>query len=106
MNFFLGYSSQYTQDEELRESSLSDLSFVESSDFAVLDSQGQVEAVGSGGKQLQKAFRDLRVEEEEDDQQDVGEDRADLGGQTTLMLFNIFTPDEVDLLAQLVRKLV
>ena len=25
------------------------------------------------------------------------------GGHTTLMLFNIFTPDEVDFLAQLVR---
>ncbi len=88
-----------------RESDLSDFSFVDGSDFAVLGSDGEVESVGSGGQQLQKTFRELRSDEggDGDDGAAAAEERADLGGHTTLMLFNIFTPDEVDFLAQLVR---
>ncbi len=63
--------------------------------------------MGAGGEELDKAFRRLGGGGHEVSSTVKAEERAgDFGGgggHTTLMLFNIFTPDEVDFLAQLVR---
>ncbi len=116
----LGYAAEYARQIEREEAELAPLSFVERSDYAVLNAEGQVEAHGSGQEQFKEHLDDLvRAQEQasallevstrRSDQSDENEKDEDVfldlgNGPTTLMLFNIFTPDEVDFLSELVGQ--
>jgi len=89
---------------------MSDLSFVDDYDFALLNEKGEIEMHGKADE-LGATINSWKNESEENletkgnaqkfheeiDFNDLTQD-----GPTTLMLFNIFTPDEVDFLSTLV----
>ena len=93
---FPDFARSFAQDEDhAQELEVYDnLDFVDHSDFAVLNDAGQVEDYGQldGLEEVIKASADNP------------ETDGDSGGPTTLMLFNIFTPDEVDFLSTLVGE--
>ena len=112
---FPEFSQSYRMDKTKQQSTedMRKLSFVDRSDFAVLDGSGQVESYGSldelgqvigNLEQEQENMKNAELEYEQsikDEEDDL--EYMDLGNSpTTLMLFNIFTPDEVDFLSALV----
>ena len=107
---FPAYAKQYQQDLRQEETDLAPAHFVESADFAVLNANGELETYGKGEKELAATVDSLKrnnnialdIQEPEDDFQQLLSSVG--GGPTTLMLFNIFTPDEVDFLSELVGE--
>ena len=104
---FPDFAEAYYEDESQRAADLADLDFVDQSDFAILNSDGSVESYGTTDD-LDQAVDELRADED----YEITDYNQDLdinpggggggGGPTTLMLFNIFSPDEVDFLSTLV----
>ena len=93
------------------------MSFVDRSDFAVLGGDGHVESYGRleklgdvvhGLEKQQQINNNIEMQQEhslggEETENNEGSINFDTGNSpTTLMLFNIFTPDEVDFLSALV----
>ncbi len=84
------------QDNE-DEPDTSNLDFVETSDFAVLNGRGEVESYGNV-QDIKSTLDDWKKDGEKSGSNNGGNDlQFDLGeltkdGPTTLMLFNIFTP--------------
>ena len=94
---FPDFAASFAQDEERAtdEEMYDSLDFVDHSDFAVLNRDGHVEDYG-GWEKLEET---VKATHQPDPDQPAGN-----GGPTTLMLFNIFTPDEVDFLSALVGE--
>ena len=94
---FPDFAASFAQDEERAtdEEMYDSLDFVDHSDFAVLNRDGHVEDYG-GWEKLEET---VKATHQPDPYQPAGN-----GGPTTLMLFNIFTPDEVDFLSALVGE--
>ena len=115
---FPDFASSYLSEMSREDAALRPVSaVVDGSDFAVLSSDGTVESVGRAEEfdqamNVLAAKHKMSAEEKVDGDDDdehllslIGMDLDSLGnGPTTLMLFNIFTPDEVDFLKQLVGE--
>jgi len=98
---FPHFSQQLKSEVEDDESDTSNLDFVDNSDFAVLNGQGEVETFGNA-QDLKSTLDNWKMEDEKSKEEsgtkiasdDLQFDLNDLtkDGPTTLMLFNIFTP--------------
>ena len=96
---FPTFAEEYAKDHS-EEDPLLD-SIVERSDFAIINSDGEIETTGSGPDQLEESLQSIVEDKDSVDQQSILDDQMD---GTTVMLFNIFTPDEVGFLSQLVGE--
>ena len=119
---FPQFADAYNQEESQLQADLADLEFVDQSDFAILNQDGSVESFGTADElndivyETYETYDDYEmVPEQSEDYSDhpgfeQGFDQGfDLGqggggGPTTLMLFNIFSPEEVDFLKDLVGE--
>ena len=117
---FPSFAEAYNQEESQLQDDLADLDFVDDSDFAILNIDGSVESYGTTDD-----LEDVMYYEEQEDYDDqAGSDYysefneydqdlpypdqntilSPASGPTTLMLFNIFSPEEVDFLKDLVGE--
>lgn len=116
---FPQFAEAYNQEEGQLQADLADLDFVDQSDFAVLNQDGSIESFGRAEDlddviyadetyevydEYQQAPEEHQQAPEYDDYPDSGFDLGQGGGPTTLMLFNIFSPEEVDFLTTLVGE--
>ncbi|TRY76710.1 hypothetical protein TCAL_07593 [Tigriopus californicus] len=109
---FPQFAAEYKADMDDEARGMEAFSFVNHSDFTLMGERGEVEKYGSIDD-LEQVFDELsqgqdRMDSGEKDQQSSHEQLlsalSETGGTTTLMLFNIFTPDEVDFLSELVGE--
>ena len=112
---FPSFAEAYNQEESQLQDDLADLDFVDDSDFAILNIDGSVESYGTTDdlqdvmyyeqEDYDQAGADYYSEFSEYDQdQDPHTILSPASGPTTLMLFNIFSPEEVDFLKDLVGE--
>ena len=119
---FPTFAEAYNQEEAQQLADLSDLEFVDEADFAVLNEDGSIESFGKAEELEQAVYYDQYDNYDSYDDQGAevfddyysappepasNEGFVNLGqnsGPTTLMLFNIFSPDEVDFLETLVGE--
>ena len=113
---FPDFAKAYNEEESQLQADLADLEFVDQSDFAVLNQDGSIESYGTNEELQDVVYEtyDVSYPDYEEYEQDYVQEPElkeqqgfDLGqgsGPTTLMLFNIFSPEEVDFLKTLVGE--
>ena len=117
---FPSFAEAYNQEESQLQDDLADLDFVDDSDFAILNIDGSVESFGTTDDLQDVMYYDDDTPDDYDHHRDVPDYYSELeqdyaepdhntilspaSGPTTLMLFNIFSPEEVDFLKDLVGE--
>ena len=115
---FPSFAEAYNHEESELQDDLADLEFVDNSDFAILNIDGSVESYGDvddledvmyydnaeDGNVAYEDYSEFREYEDYPFQQQENTILSPASGPTTLMLFNIFSPEEVDFLKDLVGE--